>query len=225
MDNTQVSKQVPKVRVVAKKLAKKPANDRQQRNEKNRRLQQLVFKKYALGAKKGGNLPAGDSLEIEEQFRKLAVFPRKHPNHADIALHTVLQVAKGCYTFAAHDFDKMDLYEHMEYILNDAREKGLLRAKASETLVTRDLILTAQHRKTSAAKDYRAFVAKQSALANLPAHLEAVFKTCKHCGDRFRFQPPPPAVQRYGYHYPQEPEPWVHHGECRHHPGKQVFVL
>ncbi|XXH04525.1 hypothetical protein Hte_010941 [Hypoxylon texense] len=210
MENTQVSGQAANLRIVAKKLAKKPANQRQ---EKYRRLRQVVFKKYHSSTAK---LPADPTKMLEERFQQLSIYPRTDPRHADVNLQTMLRVANDCYTLGAYNFDKMDLCEHMEYLVKEAKERGLLQVELPRAIVTRDLVVAAQHRKKSAEQDYGAFVAKLAALANLPKHIEPHFRSCKNCAQQFRFPAAPQPVQQFdGDRQP----PRTYDGQCRYHPG------
>ncbi|KAI1770484.1 hypothetical protein F4818DRAFT_455728 [Hypoxylon cercidicola] len=223
MENTQATQQVPKLREVAKKLA----DGRRQHKDKYRRLKHLVYNNYKpsnVDSAIRANYPSPPSssppgnptdvagLALDDPVWNMPACQNGHPQSNDLKLETMLRVADDCYKFAAHDFDTMDLYQHMEYILKDMSERGVLRCKVSDALVTRDLIQAAQQRKESAEKDFGSFVAKQAALANLPEQLQASYKKCQNCGERFRFERSPNA-----WSHPKQP--WVHHGECHYHPG------
>ncbi|KAI0180599.1 hypothetical protein GGR52DRAFT_569335 [Hypoxylon sp. FL1284] len=208
------------------------AKDPQKQKKNQRRLRQLTLKKYALKSARGdhddeghskisGVLSSPDSstnvtaavatLTPDDPAWQRLIWT-KQSGQTDVPLTTILQVANTCFQLATIDFDEMDLCGHMEYIINTAIETNALQGKASEKLVDRELVVLAQHQQKSAEQNLTAFIAKQASLANLPDHLATLFKTCKNCGEKFRFKP---SVENHDEHIP----PSTHRGECRYHPG------
>ncbi|KAI1760833.1 hypothetical protein GGR53DRAFT_525704 [Hypoxylon sp. FL1150] len=226
MENMQSVRHVPILRGVAKKVA----TNRRALNSKHRRLQQLVQEEFdteianfsnlvgvaPLTPKKTPSIAAdGVTASLINPMQDLPLFPEAHPKHdthGDITIGTMDRVARDLYKLAAVDFETMDVYAHMKYILTDMKEKGQLTTEVLDTIVTRDLVLAALHRKDSAKRDFGAFIAKEAGLSNLPKTLDPLFKACENCGDKFNFP-------RHPHNHRGRSPKHVYKGECRYHPG------
>ncbi|KAI1410594.1 hypothetical protein F5Y13DRAFT_192171 [Hypoxylon sp. FL1857] len=204
-----------------RKEAKAMANDRRKRKEKHRQLRQWVYDMFrpntagrASQADLGDSDSDGSPDSPAHPWKKgrvwgLRAHNKGRPLPHGVTLDTMLQVAKNCYDLARHDFDKMDLYDHMYYI------QAILKpgVPTGDTVVDRQLIVLAQQQLNLAKNNPEANIARLALFPCLPKEISANVKVCRNC--YWRYLPSSAACTCNS----GSPKPCPH-GACFYHSGE-----
>ncbi|KAI1804335.1 hypothetical protein F4811DRAFT_553001 [Daldinia bambusicola] len=210
---------------VLRKEAKAMAADRRKSKEKYRLMRRWVFDEYkpkttgsdgeaqpeAYQSESSSEDPVVSSRPTKGQVWHLPVSTNGQLGPEGLTLGTMFQVAEQVYKLSAIDFDTMSLADHVHQI-QKAIQGDNPTTPVSQALVTRPLVVLAQHQQHLAKKDYMACVARISIQSNLPECFKKNMQTCKDCFDRFR-----PDMKSCKC---AETEQTCLHGPCVYHPGQ-----
>ncbi|KAI0902049.1 hypothetical protein F4806DRAFT_445505 [Annulohypoxylon nitens] len=120
----------------------------------------------------------------------------------------MLGVAESVYNLAANDFDKMNLYDHISYILSVIKEPETPLPKAT---VTREVVVMAQQQLYHSRENLGARLALKAVMSNLSMlGMRGKVNTCQNCFEKFR----KPLAR---HHVENLDEYFL--GPCKFHPG------
>ncbi|KAI2612009.1 uncharacterized protein GGS25DRAFT_517704 [Hypoxylon fragiforme] len=203
-----------------RKEAKKIAVDRRRHKERFRMIQQMVFQRYKPNTTTSQTPtpdPEGDPSSNTAVIGKidpiwsLTAHVGGRPTVSKANLYTMVKAANNFLSLAIHDFDKMDLFQHLQFIQQMAHPK-LSPQELLKTFVGRDQIVDAQHNHHLAKTNYTALVARIAAFHALPGKASQMLKTCQNCNSKYmptaRPCPCDKSVRSCS------------HGPCQYHPGK-----
>ncbi|OTB20757.1 hypothetical protein K445DRAFT_299905 [Daldinia sp. EC12] len=208
-----------------RKEAKVMAADRRKHKEKHRLMRRWIFDQYkpnTAGSDEEAQLATYES-ESSSENAAVSARPTKGPVwHLPVSLKgrlaprgltlgTMFQVAEQLYQLSAINFDTMSLSDHIHQI-QEAIQGDDPTTPVAKALVTRPLVVLAQHQQHSAKEDFMACVARIAIQSNLPECFKKNMKTCKDCFDRFRPGSKPCNCA--------ETKETCLHGPCRYHPGQ-----
>ncbi|KAI1454923.1 hypothetical protein F4805DRAFT_298608 [Annulohypoxylon moriforme] len=180
-------------------VAKVIAIDRHKRKEKHRQVRRWVLDKYKSDPASvndpadvdGSDAESAPETTVARRKRdKKSVWSQKASSGGQngppgVTLGGMLAAAKIIYSDAAADFDKMNLYEHMSYILSFAKRPDTPLPKA---IVSREVVVMAQHQMDFAKEDISTCLAVNAVAANVSLlNLNDEIKRCQNCLCRFRY--------------------------------------
>ncbi|KAI1653200.1 hypothetical protein F4813DRAFT_375376 [Daldinia decipiens] len=208
-----------------RKEAKAIVADRRKYKLKYRSMQRWVYDKYKPITTGGDEEAQSDAYDRETSAEnaRISTQPAKRsvwhlpsssngrPGPRGLTLGTMLQVAEQCYHVSTNNFDSMSLCDHIHYI-QEALQLDNSPVPVSKALVTRPLVVQAQHQQYLAKEDFTACVAKIAIHSNLPEIFKQNLKTCKDCYDKFR-----PDLLSCAC---AKTKQTCLHGPCRYHPGQ-----
>ncbi|KAI1441249.1 hypothetical protein F5Y02DRAFT_400254 [Annulohypoxylon stygium] len=215
-------KVVKGVKVVVRK-AKAMAKDRPKRERKHHLLNRWILEKWELDELNKLKEAEGNRPNVESPPKPPApprspregrvwdrlAFEGAQPGPHGVTFRGMLGVANSVYTFAAEDFDKMELYDHVSYILSVITEPEIPLPKA---IVSREVVVMAQQQLYHSRENLGARLALKAVMANLSLFgLRGQVNTCQNCFEKFR---PPPTR----HHLENLGEYFL--GPCHYHPGQ-----